>query len=146
MEFVLENMWLVWIAIGIVALVIEMSTAALVSIWFVPAAILTCLFSLAVESIFAQIVVFVILSAIAMVISRKVYNKYIKKDKDEIGADSKMIGKIVKVIEDADATSGQVLVGDIYWKARSENGEIILKDEQAKIVSVDGTTLVINKI
>lgn len=145
MEFVLENMWVVWIAIGIVALVIEMSTAALVSIWFVPAAVLTCLFSLVVESIFAQIVVFVILSAIAMVISRKVYKKYIKKDKDEIGADSKMMGKIVKVVEDTDANSGQVLVGDIYWKARSENGEIILKDEQAKIVSVDGTTLVINK-
>lgn len=145
MELVLENMWVVWIAIGIVALVIEMSTAALVSIWFVPAAVLTCLFSLVVESIFAQIVVFVILSAIAMVISRKVYKKYIKKDKDEIGADSKMMGKIVKVVEDTDANSGQVLVGDIYWKARSENGEIILKDEQAKIVSVDGTTLVINK-
>lgn len=145
MEIVLENMWVVWIAIGIVALVIEMSTAALVSIWFVPAAVLTCLFSLVVESIFAQIVVFVILSAIAMVISRKVYKKYIKKDKDEIGADSKMMGKIVKVVEDTDANSGQVLVGDIYWKARSENGEIILKDEQAKIVSVDGTTLVINK-
>lgn len=145
MEFFLENLWALWVAVGVIALVIEVSTAALVSIWFVPAAILTCLFSLAVDSIPAQIVVFVVLSAISMVISRRVYKKYIKKDKDEVSADSKLIGKIAKTTEETDAHNGKVLVGDIYWKAISENGEKIGKDETVIIKGVNGTTLVINK-
>lgn len=145
MEYLIENMWAVWTAIGVLALVIELATATLVSIWFVPAAILTCLLSLAVDSIPAQIVVFVVFSAISMVFSRKIYKKYIKKDKDEISAESKLIGKVAKTTEETDAHTGQVLVGDIYWKAVSETGEKIGKDETVFIKGVNGTTLVINK-
>lgn len=145
MEYLMENMWVVWTVIGVLALVIELATATLVSIWFVPSAILTCLFSLAVDNIPAQIVVFVVLSAISMVVSRKIYRKYIKKDKDEISADNKLIGKIAKTTEETDAHNGKVIVGDIYWKAISENGEIIGKDETVIIKGVNGTTLVINK-
>lgn len=145
MEYLIENMWVVWTVVGVLALVIEMATATLVSIWFVPAAILTCLLSLAVDSIPAQIVVFVVLSAISMVISRKIYKKYIKKNKDEISAESKLIGKVAKTTEETDAHTGKVLVGDIYWKAISETGEKIGKDETVIIKGVNGTTLVINK-
>lgn len=143
MEFLFENLWALWVAVGVVALIIELSTAALVSIWFVPAALLTCLFSLAVDNIPAQIVVFVVLSAISMVISRKIYKKYIKKDKDEISAESKLIGKIAKTTEETDAHSGKVLVGDIYWKAISETGEKIEKNETVIVTGVEGTTLII---
>lgn len=143
MEYLMENMWVVWTIVGVLALIIELSTATLVSIWFVPSAILTCLFSLVVDSVTAQIVVFVVLSAISMVVSRKVYKKYIKKDKDEISADSKLIGKIAKTTEETNAHNGKVLVGDVYWKAISENGEKIGKDETVIITGVEGTTLII---
>lgn len=145
LEFFFENLWALWVAVGVVALIIELSTAALVSIWFVPAAILTCLVSLVVDSFFIQIIVFVILSIIAMIISRKVYKKYIKKDKDEVSVDSKLIGKYGKTTEETDGLNGKVLVGDIYWKAKTQNGEKIAKDESVKIVSVEGTTLIITK-
>lgn len=143
MEYLLENMWVAWTIIGVLALIIELSTATLVSIWFVPSAILTCLFSLAVDNIPAQIVVFVVLSAISMVVSRKIYRKYIKKDKDEISVDSKLIGKIAKTTEETDAHNGKVLVGDIYWKAKSENGEKIGENETVIVTGVEGTTLII---
>lgn len=145
MEFFFENLWALWVAVGVVALVIELSTAALVSIWFVPAAILTALLSLVVDSFFIQILVFVILSIIAMIISRKVYKKYIKKDKDDVDANSNLIGKYAKTTEDTDGLNGKVLVGDIYWKARTQNGDTIPKDESVKIVSVEGTTLTVTK-
>lgn len=145
LEFLFENLWALWVAVGVAALIIEISTAALVSIWFVPAAIITCLVSLVVDSFLIQVLVFIILSVIAMFISRKVYKKYIKKDKDEVSADSKIIGKYGKTTEDTDGLNGKVLVGDIYWKAKSQNGEKIEKDQPVKIVSVEGTTLIITK-
>ena len=145
MEFFFENLWALWVAVGVVALIIELSTAALVSIWFVPAAILTALVSLVVNSFFIQILVFVILSIIAMIISRKVYKKYIKKDKDDVDANSNLIGKYAKTTEDTDGLNGKVLVGDIYWKAKTQNGDTVPKDQSVKIVSVEGTTLVITR-
>ena len=145
MEFLFENLWVLWVAVGVVALVIELSTAALVSIWFVPAALLTCLVSLVTDSFLIQILVFIILSIVAMIISRKVYKKYIKKDKDEVDANSNLIGKYGKTTEDTDGLNGKVLVGDIYWKAKTQNGDTIPKDESVKIVSVEGTTLIITK-
>ena len=145
MEFLFENLWVLWVDVGVVALVIELSTAALVSIWFVPAALLTCLVSLVTDSFLIQILVFIILSIVAMIISRKVYKKYIKKDKDEVDANSNLIGKYGKTTEDTDGLNGKVLVGDIYWKAKTQNGDTIPKDESVKIVSVEGTTLIITK-
>lgn len=145
MEYLMENPWIGWIAVGIVFLIIEVLTTALVSIWFVPAAIVTCLVSLFVDNLILQITVFVVLSAIFMVICRKIYNKHIKKKVDDVDQNEKLVGKIVKVTEETNGVSGRILAGDIYWKAVSEDGETIQKGETAIVKSVSGTTLIINK-
>ena len=146
MENLVENPWIGWIAVGVVFLVIELLTTALVSIWFVPAAILTCFSSLVIDNVFLQITIFVVLSAIFMVVCRKIYNKHIKKKVDDVDQNENLIGKIVKVTEDTNGISGRIVSGDIYWKAVSENGETIQKGETAKIKSISGTTITIEKL
>ena len=146
MENLVENPWIGWIAVGVVFLVIELLTTALVSIWFVPAAILTCFSSLVIDNVFLQITIFVVLSAIFMVICRKIYNKHIKKKVDDVDQNENLIGKIVKVTEDTNGISGRIVSGDIYWKAVSENGETIQKGETAKIKGINGTTITIEKL
>ncbi len=146
MEYLMENPWIGWIAVGVVFLIVELLTTALVSIWFVPAAIITCLVSLFVESLILQIAVFVVLSAIFMVVCRRIYNKHIKKKFDDVDQNENIVGKTVKVTEDTNEISGRILAGDVYWKAVTENGEVIAKGETAKVKSVNGTTLIINKL
>ena len=146
MEYLMENLWLVWIGVGVIFLIVEMLTTALVSIWFVPAAIITCLVSLFVDSIIWQIAIFVILSAVFMVVCRKIYNKHIKKPVDEVDQNEKLLGKTAIVTEDTNAVTGRILVGDVYWRAVSENGETLPKGETVVIKGVNGTTLVINKL
>ena len=146
MEYLMSNPWVIWIAIGVFFLVVELSTAALVSIWFVPAAIITCLLSFVIDSALLQIVIFVFLSAIFMVISLKIYKKYIKKPVDEVDQNEKLLGKIVIVTDTTDGINGRVRMGDIYWKAITENGEELSENEKAVIRSVQGTTLVVTKL
>lgn len=145
MEYIMENLWIAWVAVGVFFLIVELLTTALVSIWFVPAAIITCLFSLVVHSFVWQIALFVVLSAVFMVLFRKIYNKYIKKDKDEIKQEEHLIGKTAKTSEDTDSHGGRVLAGDVYWRAVTENGEKIEKDETVIITGVQGTTLIIKR-
>ena len=146
MEYLIANPWIMWRAVGVVFLSVELLTTALVSIWFVPSAIITCLLSFVVDNLLIQIAIFVALSAVFMVVCRKIYNKHIKKPVDDVDQNEKLIGKTAKVAEDTNGISGRILVGDVYWKAVSENGDIIPKGETVKVKSVNGTTLVINKL
>lgn len=146
MEYLIANPWIMWLAVGVVFLIVELLTTALVSIWFVPSAIITCLLSFVVDNLLIQIAIFVALSAVFMVVCRKIYNKHIKKPVDDVDQNEKLIGKTAKVAEDTNGISGRILVGDVYWKAVSENGDIIPKGETVKVKSVNGTTLVINKL
>ena len=146
MEYLMSNPWVIWIAIGVFFLVVELCTTALVSIWFVPAAIITCLLSFVIDSALWQIAIFVFLSAIFMVISRKIYKKYIKKPVDDVDQNEKLLGKIVIVTDTTDGINGRVRMGDIYWKAITENGETLSENEKAVIKSVNGTTLVVTKL
>ena len=146
MEYLIANPWIMWLAVGVVFLIVELLTTALVSIWFVPSAIITCLLSFVVDNLLIQIAIFVALSAVFMVICRKIYNKHIKKPVDEVDQNEKLLGKTATVTEDTNGITGRILVGDVYWKAVSENGDIIPKGETVTIKSVNGTTLVINKL
>ena len=146
MEYLIANPWIMWLAVGIFFLIVELLTTALVSIWFVPSAIITCLLSFAVNNLLLQTAIFVVLSAVFMVVCRKIYNKHLKKPVDEIDQNEKLLGKTATVTEDTNAIAGRILVGDVYWRAVSESNEIIPKGETVKIKDVKGTTLVINKL
>ncbi len=145
MEYLMANPWAIWIAVGVFFLIVELCTTALVSIWFVPAAIITCLLSFVIKSAIWQVAIFVLLSAIFMVVFRKIYKKYIKKPVDDVDQNEKLLGKIVTVIDETDTISGRVKLGDIYWKAITEDGETLSQNEKAVIKSVQGTTLVVTK-
>lgn len=146
MEYLIANPWLMWLAVGVFFLIVELLTTALVSIWFVPSAIITCLLSFVVKGILPQIGIFVVLSAIFMVVCRKIYNKHIKKPVDDVDQNEKLLGKTATVTEDTNGITGRILVGDVYWRATTENGETIPKGETVIIKSVNGTTLVIKNL
>ncbi len=146
MEYLMQNPWIAWLVVAVFFLVVEMLTTTLVSIWFVPAAIITCLLTFVIDSVVWQIAIFVVLSAIFMVVARKIYKKHIKKPVDDVDQNEKLLGKAALVTEDTNAISGRILVGDVYWRAVSENGNTIPKGETVVIKSVNGTTLVINKL
>lgn len=146
MEYFMANPWIIWIAVGIFFLIVELCTTALVSIWFVPAAVITCLLSFVIKSAVWQIAIFVLLSAVFMAVFRRIYKKYIKKPVDDVDQNEKLIGKIVTVVDRTNGISGRVKLGDIYWKAVTENGETLSENEKAVIKSVNSTTLIITKM
>jgi len=146
MEYLLSNPWVAWLGVAVFFLVVELLTTTLVSIWFVPAAVIVCLLTFVIDSTLWQIAIFVVLSAVFMVVARKIYKKHIKKPVDDVDQNEKLLGKTATVVEDANAISGRILVGDVYWRAVSENGDTIPKGEIVIIKSVNGTTLVINKL
>lgn len=139
-DYILANDWLVWLIAAVFFLIIELATAALTSIWFVPSAIIVSVCSLFIKNIYIQIILFIILSAIFLVISKKVYKKQTKSVDDD---NLKLIGKTAVTTEKVTPDNGKVLVGDIYWRAVSDTP--IEENEAVIIIDIKGTTLIVAK-
>ena len=145
METLLSNAWFVWLLIGIFFLILELVTTALVSIWFVAAAVLVAIESLFIDSVAIQVMTFLVLSLIFLVVFKKIYNKRIKKDKDDVKAEENMIGKVAVTAEETNADGGRVLAGDVYWRAVTKDGSTIEADSKVVIAGVEDTTLIIER-
>lgn len=143
MEYLLENLWAMWIVIGIFFLVVELCTTALISIWFVPAAGITALLSFIIPKLSWQIAIFAVLSAVFMVLFKKLYKKKIMKTEDDVKPETSLIGKSAVTADKTDVHGGRVKCGDVYWRAVSENGDVIEKGETVVITGVNDTTLII---
>lgn len=145
MGYFLENLWAMWIAVGVFFLVVELCTTALVSIWFVPAAGITALLSFIIPKLSWQIAIFAVLSAVFMLLFKKLYKSKIKKTEDDVKHETALIGKSGVTAELTDIHGGRVKCGDVYWRAVSEDGSVIDKGETVIITGVNDTTLVIRK-
>ncbi len=145
MQYFIENLWAMWLAIGIFFLVVELCTTALISIWFVPAAGITALLSFVIPKLSWQILIFAVLSAVFMLLFRKLYKSKLKKAEDDVKPETSLTGKTAVTTEFTDVHGGRVKCGDVYWRAVSEDGNPINSGETVVITGVTDTTLVVKK-
>lgn len=90
---------LFWVAVVIVAVIIEISTYQLVSVWFAASALIAMILASFNCPIEVQIIVFVILSAILFILSRPLIKKIQSKKSDNSTIES-MIGEEVIVTKE----------------------------------------------
>lgn len=144
LDFFTENLWIAWLIVAAVMLIIEINTAALVSIWFVFSAILTAVISLFIENIISQVIIFFALSALFLVIFNKIYRKKGKIQSDN-DVEYTPVGKLAVAENIITKTDGKVCLGDVYWKAVCDKNEI-QAGTKVKVVSVNGTTLTVEEL
>jgi membrane protein implicated in regulation of membrane protease activity len=72
---------------------------------------------------------------------------YRKSDKIKTNVDA-LVGMKGRVIEaiNLEKNTGRVFVSGDDWRAESENGEVIQKDEQIEVKQVNSTILIVKQI
>ncbi|MGX8699988.1 NfeD family protein [Caproiciproducens sp.] len=133
-----------WLAVIIVAAVVEGSTAQLVSIWFVAGGVGALMANLCGAELWTQAVVFVAVTAITLVSTRPLVKKLMDFKKEETNAD-RYIGKdgIVTAEINNTLSVGQVHVLGSVWTARSEDGSVIKIGEHVLIKAIEGVKLIV---
>lgn len=119
-------MSIVWTLVFLAAIVFESITAELVAIWFVPGAITALVLSAFSVEVWIQCVVFLVISAVLMILAFKIFRKIIFRTRKENRTDTDLIiGSSVKVLEKIDnlEMTGAVKVGGQIWSARMANDE-----------------------
>lgn len=138
----------VWLGILAVMVVLEIVTSQLVSVWFAVGALASMLVALAgVEALWVQIVVFVVVSAIAVAVTRPLVRKMVNIKAEPTNADM-VIGKIGVVTDKIDniAETGLVKVNGSLWTARTEDGSVVEIGEKVNVLKISGVKLIVKKI
>ena len=111
-----------WLFVAIAAAVVEGMTCDLVSVWFVPGALVAMLISLLLPNLlWLQIAVFLILSVTVLILSRTVWKKHLpqsKLTKTNVDAIIGRHGIVEETINNIHET-GSVKVNSLVWTARS---------------------------
>lgn len=133
----------IWFLVALTLLIIELVTVQLVCIWVCLAAFVTALIAAIFPSmgIVWQIVIFVALSALLLVATRRVAKKMIENKKINQATNVDInTGKEAVVTEEIDnlGETGAIRIGGLVWSARSTDGSVIPAGEVVIFESVQG--------
>ena len=140
----MEYLQYVWLAVLIVAAVVEALTTQLVAIWFAPGALVAMILAFCSVSPWIQLPVFIVLTVAFLFLGQKVFKKMFKFDKEKFNVDA-VIGERCLVPERVDnlAGAGAVKVKGLQWAARSLNeGEIFEVGDTVEVIAVEGVKLI----
>ena len=136
---------IIWLALLVVLLGVELVTLGLTTIWFAGGALAAFLVSLPGASLPVQVVLFAIVSIVLLIFTRPFAVKYVNKSRVKTNVDS-LIGKTAVVTEEIHNLSakGQVQVSGQVWTARArQNDEIIPAGTSVEVLEISGVKLIV---
>lgn len=145
-EITQQTMNIIWIAAIIGFAVLEAATAQLVSIWFVIGAFAALISSLCNAPLYIQLILFTVVTVLALVVTRPLVKKYIKPKIIPTNAD-RVIGKTAIVTEEINSIEarGLVKVNGESWTARALNDSVIEAGTLVEVVKISGVKLIVKK-
>ena len=137
---------IIWLIIAIAMGVLEACTVQLVSLWFAIGGAAACITSLFTDKLTIQLIVFVVVTAVALVATRPIVKRMKQKRPEATNAD-RYIGKHAVVLEaiDNDHAKGLAKVDNEKWTARSANGQPIEKGARVIVTAIEGVKLIVKK-
>ena len=135
---------IVWLVILAVMIVLEIFSLGLTTIWFGIGAIGAAIVSWMGYGIWVQLIVFAVLSVIAMAVFRPLAVKYLNKDKEKTNIDG-VVGEVVVVTKEInnEMAAGEVQLNGMSWTARIQDGRVIPEAERGTVGSVQGVKLIV---
>lgn len=140
------SLTLVWTIVMVVAIVVEALTVDLVSIWFAVGAGVALVTELMGLSQTIQIVLFAVVSIVCILVTRPLSKKYLRTNIIKTNLD-RVIGEHCLVTETITPDeNGEVKVMGQLWMASSVDNVVIEKGQQAEVVAIEGSHVIVKSI
>ncbi|MBE6141944.1 MAG: NfeD family protein [Erysipelotrichaceae bacterium] len=142
-----QYMWIVWLAIFVVAIIIEATTTELVSIFFCFGSIIALIISfIPGASWWIQLIVFIVVSGASLLGLRPLVHKYFNKEKRNTNVDE-LIGKKITILDLNKDNLYEAKVNGLVWRVTTVDEEEQLKEnDKAEVVAISGNKLVVRKV
>lgn len=141
----MNEVMIFWLVLLILAIVIEVLTMGLTTIWFAGGALVAILAALLHAPVWLQIILFIVVSLVLLFFTRPVAVKYFNKDRVKTNVES-MVGRQAVVTGEIDNLQGigQVILNGQEWSARSTDEKLrIPVGSVVNIVAVSGVKLLV---
>lgn len=134
----MENLYIFWLIVALVLIIVEMLTAGFAVICFAIGALITSIVAYAGLGINWQLTTMAIVTLLAFVLVRPFILKFLSKKRKNVlmNADA-IVGSVGRVSEkiDSNVGTGRVAINGDDWKAISNDGSIIEKGANVKVIS-----------
>ena len=141
------NTLYIWLAVIVLCVVIEALTLDLCAIWFAVGGVAALVAASLSLEVVTQLIIFVLFSAVLLVLMRPFCRRFLKTKKEPTNAD-RIIGETAYVTEQIDniRETGLVMVLGAGWSARSRDDSIIPSGAKVKVVEIRGVKAVVEKV
>ena len=140
-------MWIyLWLAIIVIALVVEFCTNEMVSVWFAGGGLVAVILAAFEVPWEVCIPVFLVLSFVLLLCFRKVTMKYLNRNTARVNADS-AIGKEYELLSAIEFNkAGTIKINDVVWNVTTEKQtDAISAGEIVKVVALKGNKYIVEK-
>ena len=136
---------IVWIALFVFFVVLESCTYQLICTWFAIGSAVAAAASGFGVDVMWQIFIFIAVSAVCLLMLRRVSLKLIKPERYHSNAES-LVGKKITLITDADdmTYSGKAKVNGMEWSVRCPDGINLKAGSAAYVEKVEGVKLIVS--
>ena len=145
--FEVMTMMIFWLVILILAVVVEVLTMGLTTIWFAGGALVAIAVAALGGPVWLQVLTAVIVSAVLLFFTRPVAVKYFNRDRERTNAES-LVGRQAIVTGEINNLQGigQVAVNGMEWTARTiTDGQVIKTGEVVAIRGINGVKLLVER-
>ena len=137
----------IWLVVVLLFTAGEAVTVGLTSIWFSAGALAALIAALLGAPLWAQIVLFLVVSAVCLLAVRPLARKHLNNRVEPTNAD-RVIGAEARVTEEINdlAATGAVSVGGVVWTARSGNDAVIPVGTLVRVLRIEGVKVYVEVI
>ena len=145
----MDGMVIFWVGMILAALFIEMHTADLVAIWFIPSALVSMILAFFKVELWIQWTVFLVMSTVLLIVAFKFLRKLLLKNHGRTKTDTDiLIGRPARVEENINNAemSGAVKIDGKVWSARMvDDSETAEAGEFVIVEYISGVKLICSK-
>lgn len=138
---------MIWLAVMVILILIEIVTVGLTTIWFAVGALAAAIVAGLGGGTILQVVVFMIVSFAMLIFTRPFAMKFINTTRVKTNYEG-IIGKVVRITEDVDNINetGCAVVNGQEWTVRAlVDANKIAAGSLAKVVNISGVKLIVEK-
>ncbi len=142
-----QTFWIIsWVVVFIAALVIEIAIPGLVSIWFAGGALVSLFIAIFNGNPIIQIIVFVVVSAVLLILTKFVFKKTFLKAKPLATNTDALVGQEIRVIKGfGKTTHGEGKIRDLVWTLVTNEDVTYTEGEFAIIKEIQGNHIIVAK-
>lgn len=135
-----------WLIVFVIFAALELVSLGMTCIWFAIGALAACVTSLFTGNWIIQALVFIVVTAVVLILLRPIAVKHINNKAEKTNVES-IEGKVGKVISDIDNINakGMVKIDGVDWTARSQKNEVIKEGTLVEVVSVEGVKVIVKE-